>query len=189
MPIRVTCPACGCRGDVEAFMVDDDAKRLAAQFAGLEPALARAALAYLRLFRPPARELRMARAARIVDELVALVQTGTVCRDERTGQRRPAPPAVWTAALEQMLAAPPSEPLTNHNYLRAVAWGAAGEYSQRSGHAVAPTTTVRHTGISPERPRDPLWEQQEFLRTQLTYGQITREEHDRQLAALRGQAP
>lgn len=121
MSVRVTCPGCGCTGDIEAFLVEDEAKRLAARLAVVEPALGRASLAYLRLFKPAASSMRLARAGRVLDELFALVETGTVCRDERTNVRRSTTPALWAAGIEQLLASPPAGlPLTNHAYLRAV---------------------------------------------------------------------
>lgn len=126
MSLRMTCPACGCVGDAEAFLVEDEAKRLAVSFAAMDPALGRAVLSYLRLFKPHSQALRLGRAVKIVGELVDLVGSGTVCRDERTEVRRAATPSMWAAGIEQMLASPPSGlPLANHHYLRAVVFGIA----------------------------------------------------------------
>jgi hypothetical protein len=126
MSMRLTCPACGCVGDVEAFLVEDEAKRLAVSFAAMDPALGRAVLSYLRLFKPHSQALRLGRAVKIVSELMALVESGTVCRDERSDVRRAATPSMWAAGIEQMLASPPSGlPLANHHYLRAVVFGIA----------------------------------------------------------------
>lgn len=126
MSLRMTCPACGCVGDAEAFLVEDEAKRLAVSFAAMDPALGRAVLSYLRLFKPHSQALRLGRAVKIVGELVDLVGSGTVCRDERTDVRRAATPSMWAAGIEQMLASPPSGlPLANHHYLRAVVFGIA----------------------------------------------------------------
>lgn len=189
MSVRVTCPACGCRGDVEAFMSDEDGKRLAAQFAEMEPALGRAVVRYLRMFKPAATELRLARAVTIVADLVALIQAGSVCKDERTNQRRAASPAVWAEAIEQLLSAPPSDlPLRNHHYLRAIAYGVAGEHAQRAPVAPASTAAVRPTGISPIREIDPREERLMWLRDQLRYKQITQAEYEKKVAEL-GAAP
>ena len=126
MSMRLTCPACGCVGDVEAFVIEDEAKRLAVSFAAMDPALGRAVLSYLRLFKPHSQALRLGRAVKIVSELMALVESGTVCRDERTDVRRAATPSMWAAGIDQMLASPPSGlPLANHHYLRAVVFGIA----------------------------------------------------------------
>lgn len=185
MSVRVTCPACGCRGDVEAFMSDEDGKRLAAQFAEMEPALGRAVVRYLRMFKPPVTELKLARAVSIVADLVALIEAGSVCKDERTNQRRAASPAVWAEAIEQLLSAPPSDlPLKNHNYLRTVAFGVAGEHARRARVVPAATPAVRATGISPIRQIDPLEEKRMWLGDQLRYGQISRTEYEKKVAAL-----
>lgn len=126
MSLRLTCPGCGCVGDVEAFLVEDEAKRLAVSFAAMDPALGRAVLSYLRLFKPHSQALRLGRAVKIVSELMALVESGTVSRDERTDVRRAATPSMWAAGIEQMLSSPPSGlPLANHHYLRAVVFGIA----------------------------------------------------------------
>lgn len=185
MSVRVTCPGCGCRGDVEAFMVEEDAKRMAAGFAELEPALGRAMLRYLRVFKPIKRELSAARAARIIADLVAMVETGTVCKDERSGQRRPAPIAVWVEAIDKLLAAPPADlPLPNHSYLRSIVFTIAGEHQGRAPvRSDAPA--VRHTGISPERPVDRVQEQIEWLGDQLRYKQIDQSTYEKKVADLR----
>lgn len=189
MPIRATCPACGCHGDVEAFFAEDDSKRLLERFAGMEPALGRAVLGYLRLFKPPKTALRVSRAATVVDDLVALVSEGTVCKDERTGTRRPAPVAVWVDALNDMLANPPRDtPLSNNNYLRMVAFRVAGEHQAR-GPVVSSAPAIRPGGVSPAVVVDRIQEQIEFLGTQLRYGKIDRATHDAKVAELRSPRP
>lgn len=125
--MRATCPDCGAQAHVSAFFVEDDGKRLAALLADMEPILARAVIGYLGLFKPAKTALRMQRAACLVDELRAFVATGTVCKDERSGVRRPATPAMWAQGIEQMLAQRASLvlPLQGHGYLRAVVYGIA----------------------------------------------------------------
>jgi hypothetical protein len=183
MSITTVCTGCGLRQPIEAGLVEDDAKRLAAVLADMEPALARAALAYLRLFKPAKSELRIVRAAKILRDLQDLVATGTVCRDERSGERKAAPVAAWVAGIEKMLAAPPSDQIENHNYLRKVVWNVADDI------AAVPAsngTRVAHTGNSPPVGRiDTLSEKLAFLRQQLEYDQITQEEYDRQARIAR----
>ena len=125
--MRATCPDCGAQAHVTAFFVEDDGKRLAMTVAGLEPELGRALLGYLGLFKPPKTALRMARAAKIAQEVAELVAVGSVCKDERSGVRRAASPAQWAAGIEQMLAqrSSLSLPLESHGYLRAVVYGLA----------------------------------------------------------------
>jgi hypothetical protein len=125
--MRVTCPSCQESYPIDAGFSDDDGKRLAALFAELDPVLGRAAISYLRLFKPPKTALRTMRAVKIVQDLLDLVREGTVCRDERGGVLRRATPALWAAGIEQMLAAPGklTLPLANHHYLRAIVFGLA----------------------------------------------------------------
>lgn len=125
--MRATCPDCGTQGHVAAFFVEDEGKRLAATMAGMVPELGRAVIGYLGLFKPAKTALRMARAAKLAQEIDALANAGSVCRDERSGVHRPCTPATWAAGIEQMLAqrAALSLPLDGHNYLRAVVYSLA----------------------------------------------------------------
>lgn len=82
--MQLQCPCCGEQFPVEAGFADTDGKRLAALFAGLDPKLGRAILNYLRLFSPAKRGLRMTRAIKLVEELLNLVNTGTVQKDARS---------------------------------------------------------------------------------------------------------
>ena len=125
----MTCPACGAEYPVEAGLLEDDGKRLGAMLAELEPTLARAALSYLRLFKPVKTALRTVRALKLLQELLGLVRAGSVCRDERGGVHRPTTPAMWIAGIEQMLhqGTRLDTPLSSHVYLRKVVYGLADE--------------------------------------------------------------
>ena len=135
--MRITCPNCAETYPIEAGFAAADGKRLAVQFAELEPVLARAVISYLRLFKPPKSALRTARAIKIIEELRALVEPGTVCRDERSGLRRPATQAMWAGGIDQMLATPGklSLPLANHHYLRAIVFGIADQADAKTERA------------------------------------------------------
>lgn len=188
--MRVTCPNCCESYPIDAGFADDDGKRLAALFAGIEPVLGRAAISYLRLFRPVKSALRTSRAIRLVEELLDLVRPGTVCRDERGGLRRPAPPAVWAAGIEQLLAAPGklTLPLSNHHYLRAVVYGLADQAdaaAERQREADARVGT-RRGGPSDATVREtPLQVELAFLRDQLRLGAIDQTTHDDRAGAAR----
>lgn len=188
MSVRLTCPACGCQGDAEAFLVEDEAKRFAARFAGMEPALGRAVLGYLRLFKPPKQALRLARAAKLVEELVELIEPGTVCRDERNGSRRAAPQAIWAAAMEQMLSNPPSGlPLANHHYLRAVVWGLAEEAAAAAERKVEEDRKAgRHRAQPLAQPEDKAAARRAFARQMADLGSWTAEQVE---TYLNGDAP
>jgi len=188
--MRITCPNCCESYPIDAGFADDDGKRLAALFAGMEPVLGRAVISYLRFFKPGKTSLRTARAIRIVDDLLALVRTGTVCRDERGGIRRPATPAMWAAGIEQLLAAPGklSLPLANHHYLRAVVYGIADSEDavcERQREADARVGKHR-AGPSDNVAREsPLQAELAFLRDQLRIGTIDKAAHDARVAAAR----
>lgn len=135
--MQIQCPCCGENFPFEAGFADADGKQLAALFAKLDPKLGRAVLNYLRLFSPAKRGLRMTRAIRLVEELLALVEAGQVQRDARTTESKPAPPRVWAAGIEQMVTGRDrlQLPLENHNYLRAVVWGIASDPVQTAAVA------------------------------------------------------
>jgi hypothetical protein len=181
--MRLNCPCCGEQFPMEAGFQDDDGKRLAALFAGLEPKLGRAVLSYLRLFSPAKRSLRTSRAIRLVEELVALVESGVVSKDARTTDSRRCPPAVWVAGIEQMLQAKErlQLPLENHNYLRAVVFGLAGDQGFIQQQAAAPVSR----GGKVASPRELLQEAYSRIDSDLVLGLISREQADAQKAALR----
>lgn len=140
--MKITCPSCGTEFPVEAGLLEADGKRLGAILADLEPVLARAALAYLRLFKPASTALRTVRAIKLLQELLSLIRTGTVSRDERGNVQRPATPAMWIAGIEQMLTqtAGLDLPLGSHVYLRKVVYGLADQadaVAERARNAAA----------------------------------------------------
>ncbi len=125
--MRGTCPGCGEQSHITSFFVEDDGKRMAACVAKMEPVLGRAVIGYLSLFKPAKTALRLARGAKIADEIAALVAEGTMCKDERNGVRRAASVAQWAAGIETMLVqrASLTLPLENHNYLRSIVFSLA----------------------------------------------------------------
>ncbi len=187
MPLAGCCPSCGFAGEVEAFLIEPDAKRVIARVAALDPALGRVVAQYLRLFAAGTRGVQLRRAVRLIDELVALVDAGTVCRDERGGVRRPASPALWAAGIEQMLANPPNGPLQNHHYLRAVVFGLADSADAAAERQREDTARRgRHrTGESPTAKADPLADAMAYVRQMIEYGRMTQAEGDDYLAKAR----
>lgn len=190
MSIRITCPSCGTDFPVEAGLIEGDAKRLAAVLAGMDPLLGRSTLQYLGLFKPPKTSLRLSRAVKLVAELADLADAGTVCRDERSGVRRPATPALWAAGIEQMLVQRDrlELPLANHHYLRAIVYGLADHADAAAERQREETLRQgRHrssgTGVSPPQPReDPLQNAVAYLHQLHSYGQIDDAERDRRIA-------
>lgn len=182
------CPSCGFTGEVEAFLVEPEAKRAIARVAALEPAIGRVIGPYLRLFATGKRGVQLRRAVALIDDLVMLVEAGSVCSDERVGVRRPATPAMWAAGIEQMLASPPSGALGNHNYLRKVVFGladSADASAERQREASARAGNRRAGPSDSAAAESPLQTHLAWLRQQIEYGAITREQHDEQAAAAR----
>lgn len=191
--MRATCPECGAQAHLSAFFAEDDGKRLAALLADMAPELGRAVIAYLGLFKPLKSALRLARAVKLVQELVALVEAGTVCRDERNGVRRPASPATWAAGIEQMLAqrASLTLPLENHNYLRAVVFGladkadAAAERQREEQARVGKHLQGGSGNTAPSSQESKLANQLAWITQQLQYGHFTAEEAEAERAKAR----
>ncbi len=187
--MKATCPECGCQGHVVTFFVEEDGKRLAMTMAGMpSPELGKAVLGYLGLFKPPKTALRLQRAAKIAQEVADLVAKGDVCRDERSGIRRPARPAQWAAGIEQMLAqrASLSLPLESHGYLRSVVFGlvdkmdAAAERQRESDarigrHLERSPGGTASVDVSPNK-ETPLQSALAWIAQMVEFGQFTPEE-------------
>lgn len=182
--MQIQCPCCGEQFPFESGFADADGKKLAALFADLDPKLGRAVLNYLRLFSPAKRGLRTTKAIRLVEELLDLVNAGTVQKDARTNDTKPAPPRIWTAGIEQMLIARErlTLPLENHNYLRAVVYGIASDPAQVQ--AAAPAKPSRAAPSPQQSIQDAIGR----IDADLRLGLINKEEAERRVAALRGNA-
>ena len=191
--MRATCPECGTQAHISAMFVEDDGKRLAMTVAGMAPELGRAVLAYLGLFKPAKTALRMARAAKIAQEVAELVGAGTVCRDERGGVRRSASASQWAVGMEQMLAqrGSLSLPLESHGYLRAVVFGLADKVDaaqerQRESDARAGKHLSAGSGITPSPHQEtPLQRQLIWIARMVEMGQFTAEQADAERATAR----
>lgn len=191
--MHATCPGCGVQGHLSTFFAEDDGKRLAAVLAGMTPELGRATIGYLGLFKPAKTALRMARAARIAQELEALATAGSVCRDERGGVRRACTPATWAAGIEQMLQqrASLSLPLEGHGYLRAVVFGLADKADaavERQREADA--RVGKHLGAPSAKPaltpsESKLQNHLAWVNQQLGVGAMTAEEAEAERAKAR----
>lgn len=184
--MRVQCPCCGEQFPLEAGFLDDEGKRLAAQFADIEPRLGRAILGYLRLFSPAKRGLRTTRAIKLVEELMVAVNAGSVTRDARTADSKPASPAMWTAGIDQMLAQRErlTLPLDNHHYLRAVVFGIASD----------PVQVAKVQQAAPKKSRSGMTAQQLHqeqigrVKSDVLLGILSAEEGDRRIAKLGAEA-
>lgn len=186
--MRATCPNCGEQSHITAFFVEDEGKRLAVCLAEMEPVLGRAVIAYLGLFKPAKTGLRLARAAKIAQEVTELVAQGSVCKDERGGIRRMATAELWAAGMDVMLQQRNSLalPLDSHGYLRAVVFGLADKVeaaAERKTEEQRRTQPAR-TGKNSASAETALQKQLSWITQQENFGEFTNEQADveRQLA-------
>lgn len=186
--MRVSCPCCATEFPIEAGLIEADGKRLAAMLAGMEPALGRAALGYLRLFKPAKQGLRLARAVKIVQELAGLIDAGRVCADERVGVWRAATPALWAAGIEQLLATPPSGlPLGGHAYLRKVVFTLAEKHeadAERRREEDRQKGRHRNITAAPQE-EDRITNAIRYADQMLSVGAWSREQRDAYIAEVR----
>ncbi len=184
------CPSCGFSGEIEAFLIEPEAKRAIARVAALEPAIGKLVGPYLRLFANGKRGVQLRRAVALIDELAALVDAGEVCRDERVGVRRPASPTMWATGMEQMIGQPPSGPLKNHHYLRAIVFGLADSADAQAERAREQSARAgrRVSGSETRVADDPVTIALSWTRQQMELGGMTQEEADAYVAKIRGKA-
>ena len=116
--MKTRCPCCGVTASLEVLITHDEARSLMVALAGISDELAKAALRYLGLFRPGERDLSWARAAKLLGELVPLIQAGEITRKR---QSYPAPREAWIWAFNRVIKARDSgkltPPLTSHGFL------------------------------------------------------------------------
>ena len=94
--MKTRCPACGATASIELLITHDDARRLMVELAGIGGEMVKAALRYLTLFRPERKDLSWARAAKLLAELVPMIQAGEITRNRKT---YPAPREAWVWAF------------------------------------------------------------------------------------------
>lgn len=168
------CPSCGFVGQIEAFLIEPEAKRAIARVAALEPGIGKVIGQYLRLFASGKRGVQLRRAVALIDELAALVEAGTVCRDERVGVRRPATPAMWAAGIEHLITNPPSGALQNHHYLRAVVFGLADQADAQSERQREENARAGRRAPGSQSPADdPVSNAVAWARQMVEFGRFT----------------
>lgn len=123
--MRLCCPGCGLVASTEAWGNDAAARDALAAVAGLPAPLPGVLPSYLSLFRPEKSALGWAKALRLTRDLAALVGRGHVQIGAKVA--RPCPPAIWAAAIDDMLGRRErlERPMKNHKYLCLVAYGLA----------------------------------------------------------------
>ncbi len=113
--MRLTCP-CGLHGSIELFTDDEHARKFAAIATALPGGAGAVAVRYIGLFRPGKRALAWDRACKLLEELQAMIQAGSV---EWRGRPFPASPGLFISAMQQMLDGRErlDLPMKSHGYL------------------------------------------------------------------------
>ena len=149
--MKTRCPCCGATASLEVLITHDEARSLMVALAGISDELAKAALRYLGLFRPGERDLSWARAAKLLGELVPLIQAGEITRKR---QSYPAPREAWIWAFNRVIEARDSgkltPPLTSHGFLLEILtfWTP----DKTSGTALAPAADTALSGsLNPQQ--------------------------------------
>lgn len=156
----ITCPACGIATPMESIIGHQGFRDALLALSTLHPSAQRLpmlTLRYVGLFSPAKQKMRPDRLAAVINEVKALISTGTVDWD---GITYAAPLPYWMDAMEAMLARQGEMelPLGNHNYLRKVVSGnvkreaAQAERKQED----ARTGRTQTGGLPPPPPPPPV---------------------------------
>jgi hypothetical protein len=136
MPIIGTCPACGTRAPLEAYIEDAAARRAMVALCerlAAHPAVLQRLPGYLGLHAPAGRSAAWSKIARLIAELAELVAAPVVAWDRA---ERPCTPELWALAMDEAQDARAngtlSVPLDGHGWLRKVAWTKAGAAESRA---------------------------------------------------------
>ena len=121
--MNLCCPGCGLRGPLECFSADKDARHFGALMGRVPPPLAEGLLRYLGLFAPAKHATTFAKARRLLEELVPMIEAGRIRRARREW---PVSIAQWDEGLRHMAErrAQLTLPLKSHGYLLEVLAGA-----------------------------------------------------------------
>ena len=162
--MKLTCPACGAVASLDAIIAHRGA-RDAVQVALQMPApLGELLVRYVALFRPKSRQLSLDRLARLLGELLPLIQAARI---ERRGREWPAPQEYWRSALEEITTRGQglTLPLKSHGYLLEILAGyadkaaAGAEAKREQAQTQTPYRATQEAGRIDKQPREPMPEQ------------------------------
>jgi inorganic triphosphatase YgiF len=136
MTLTGTCPTCGAKAPLDAYLLDAEARRafdLLCRRLAAHPEVVRRVPAYLALHGRPGRATAWPKVTRLIGELAELVTCAAVTWE---GAARAATPELWALAMDEALdaraAGTLSVPLDGHGWLRKVAWTKAGQAEARA---------------------------------------------------------
>lgn len=142
--MKLICPGCGAIASAESWSNDADCREMLLVIAMLPSPLPKTTLGYLSLFRPGTRALGWKKALRLAREIDQLTGKGFVSVQGRVDRNCAA--AIWARAMEQMVEQRTSLslPMSNHNYLKKVAYDLA-EQAEYQGEKNQQTTAANRT--------------------------------------------
>lgn len=112
--------------DLDVLLAHEHSRQALAMLIAAGMPLGKALLQYLRLFKPPKRQLAMGRVSTLLEPLLADLQRAAI---ERNGRTWAAPREAWSAAIDKLLEARDAGkltlPLKSHGYLYEVIAGQA----------------------------------------------------------------
>lgn len=122
--MRITCPSCHAEASLDVLVGREADARAVSAFLARHVQLGDVLLRYIALFRPAKRRLGLARMVALIEELMPDIERGAIARK---GRDWPVTPALWRAAVDQVLAnnakGTLTLPLTSHGYLYEVLQG------------------------------------------------------------------
>jgi len=153
VPIEGVCPTCGAKFDLAHALQDGEARQALAAALSLPAPLARLVVPYLSLHAPGKKRIAWRKLARLLRELVALIEAGQVTSG---GQSHAAPLELWREGLEKVLAAAEAGqltlPLEGHGYLTKVVWTEAARRAGRQAAAQKPMHPSHRPVAPPTQP-------------------------------------
>ena len=161
------CPSCGCYGAPELFLGEAIKREAIVRALQLPAPLAGQIQAYIGLFRPPKRGHTIDRVAKLLGELLELIDAGKV---RRHGRDWPASVPVWQAAIDAVLdrRATLDLPLRDHAYLIAIVASMSDkiEAAEEAKKIEDVRNITRGTASTPTRISD----NQAFIRQMISLG-------------------
>ena len=122
------CPVCRARASADAWAAEADVEAVMVILSDMPTEISRRALAYLGLFRPVSgkRPMAWATTRTHAESFKKLIDANEIKWDR--GPSRANNPLAWAAAMDRAIQHPSLDlPLKDHNWLRKVAYGIAGE--------------------------------------------------------------
>lgn len=150
--MKLVCRACGATASAEMWAEDAATREALALILGLPAPVRDQALAYLGLFRPPARALQWTRVCTLVRELRDLVTAREITWKHQPA--RPSTPELWAQGMRQMVETKRGQDrFESHGYLRSIVYDLADKADAKRearDHAAVARGQTRREAPEPE---------------------------------------